>query len=987
MCGGELSLPDGVSSGSCPYCGTLTTFPKLSSDQLEQLYNRAEHFRRINEYDKAVAAYEKIVEVNPDDPEAYWGLVISKFGIEYVEDPVSRERIPTCHRAQYESILADHNYLAALEKAGSSEKAIYESEAKRIAEIQKGILAISSNETPFDVFICYKESDNYGRRTKDSVTAQEIYYQLTNAGYKVFFARITLENKLGQQYEPYIFAALNSAKVMLVIGSQKDYFDAVWVRNEWSRFLALMKKDKSKLLIPCYRDMDAYDIPEALSLFQAQDMGKIGFIQDLLHGIKKVFEKKTEAEPVTPSFPAAATEISNNTDLLLRRAKVFLRTDDFTSAQKCCTEVLDNEPENAWAHFYSLMAKNEACNETELEEIANIAQDKQFLLAKEFADNELTETLERITQGARRKAEEEQRKAEEEQRQKDENSRLRSEVEERYGRLSSYFSAETKLNGDANILRELKQCRDDEKHLLNTVDLLTEEIVSPVQARSEALISSLPDIKILQAAVRRRNRKRFFIVSGIISVIIIAVSFYFAFPYMRGYKLSWDGTVLVEVIGKDITEFTIPDGVTVIEYRAFAGCTSLTSVTIPDSVTNIGVHAFSGCSSLESITIPDSVTSIGEFAFYDCSSLESITIPNSVTEIGEDAFSGCDKLTSVTADPKWLSKLPEKQLTSFTVADGVTSIGNWAFYGCSSLTSITIPDSVTSIGDRAFSGCSSLTSVTIPDSVTSIGDRAFFGCSSLTNITIPVGVTSIGDRVFCECSSLTSVTIPDSVTSIGDRAFPGCTNLTSITIPDSVTSIGHNAFSGCSSLESITIPDSVTSIGELAFYDCSSLTSVTIPDSVTSIGDWTFCRCSSLKSVTIPNSVTSIGVIAFSGCSSLESVTIPDSVTNIGGSAFSGCSSLESVTIPDSVTSIGDGAFSRCSSLKSVTIPDSVTYIRGWAFSGCSSLESVTIPDSVTRIGNKAFWGCYSLKSVTIPRNCEVAYDAFPYSGCKVIRR
>ena len=154
MCGGEIQVPEGVCSGSCPYCGTLTTFPKVSSDELENLYNRAEHFRRINEYDKAVSAYEKIVEVNPDDAEAYWGLVISKFGIEYVEDPVSHERIPTCHRVHYESILADADYLNALEKAGSYEKDIYEAEAKRIAEIQRDILTISNNEQPFDIFIC-----------------------------------------------------------------------------------------------------------------------------------------------------------------------------------------------------------------------------------------------------------------------------------------------------------------------------------------------------------------------------------------------------------------------------------------------------------------------------------------------------------------------------------------------------------------------------------------------------------------------------------------------------------------------------------------------------------------------------------------------------------------------------------------------------------------------------------------------------------------
>ncbi len=55
MCGDKLNLPEGVLSGECPYCGILTTFSKVSSEELENLYNRAEHFRRINEYDKAVA--------------------------------------------------------------------------------------------------------------------------------------------------------------------------------------------------------------------------------------------------------------------------------------------------------------------------------------------------------------------------------------------------------------------------------------------------------------------------------------------------------------------------------------------------------------------------------------------------------------------------------------------------------------------------------------------------------------------------------------------------------------------------------------------------------------------------------------------------------------------------------------------------------------------------------------------------------------------
>ena len=111
---------------------------------------------------------------------------------------------------------------------------------------------------------------------------------MTQEGFKVFFSRITLEDKLGTAYEPYIFAALNSAKVMVVIGTKEEYFNAVWVKNEWSRFLALIRDGKRKILIPAYRDMDPYDLPEEFSHLQAQDMSKLGFMQDLIRGIKKL---------------------------------------------------------------------------------------------------------------------------------------------------------------------------------------------------------------------------------------------------------------------------------------------------------------------------------------------------------------------------------------------------------------------------------------------------------------------------------------------------------------------------------------------------------------------------------------------------------------------------------------------------------------------------------------------------------------------------
>lgn len=213
MCGGDLQIVVGSTVAECEYCGTKQTLPKLDDERKANLYDRANHFRRNNEFDKAMGIYEQILSEDKTDADVYWSLVLCRYGIGYVEDPRSHKRIPTVNRAQFKSILTDEDYLSALQYADASQREVYEEEANTIDKIQKGILSISQTEEPYDVFICYKETDNHGRRTVDSVLAQDLYKELTDEGLKVFFSRITLEDKLGTAYEPYIFAALNSAKV------------------------------------------------------------------------------------------------------------------------------------------------------------------------------------------------------------------------------------------------------------------------------------------------------------------------------------------------------------------------------------------------------------------------------------------------------------------------------------------------------------------------------------------------------------------------------------------------------------------------------------------------------------------------------------------------------------------------------------------------------------------------------------------------------
>ena len=982
MCGGALEI-NGETVATCEYCGTTQTLPKTSDEVRENLFNRANNLRLKSEFDKAEQVYEKILEIDNSEAEAHWGIVLCKYGIEYVEDPKSFKRIPTCHRTSYEAITANADYLAAIENADQVQRSVYEDEARSIDAIQKNILSIVKNEEPFDVFICYKETDSAGKRTIDSAIANDIYHQLTAEGFKVFYAAITLESKLGQEYEPYIFSALNSAKVMLVIGTKAEYFEAVWVKNEWSRYMKLMAEDRSRLLIPCYREMDAYDLPEEFAHFQAQDMGKIGFINDVVRGIKKVISKNSGADSVQmpQSVPSSG---GSNTAPLLERAFMFLEDGEWDSANEYCEKVLDIDPKCSEAYLGKLMAELRVRTRENLKNCAQpFDSSNNYQKAMRFGGEELAKELSDCTAYINERNENERLEGIYSQAV---NAKSSAKTEGDYKDAARKFSSVSHYKDSQKLAEECLEkagaARKDailtdakSKMSKNKIAIIEDavklfETISGWKDADEQLENAkkkLADIKAADEKARKeaekrakRNKKIAAIVTPIacVAVVFIIVLNTVIIPnskYNKAVELMNSGKYL------DATEILIELG----DYKEGMALIKKSKDEIHSVATelmNSGKYSeakeffvilsnYEDCA--DKIQICDYMIQ-GEYKKAIEAGLTHFIFPDGVTSIGEDAFRNCISLTSIE------------------IPDSVTSIGERAFYNCSSLTSIKIPDSVTSIGDSAFEYCRSLTSIEIPDSVTSIAGSAFEGCSSLTSIKIPDSVTSIGYEAFHGCSSLTSIKIPDSVTSIGYEAFHGCSSLESITIPGSISKIpnsssdfkAYGVFTNCTSLKTVIIENGVESIGTYAFYGCSSLTSVEIPDSVKRIGGEAFYGCSSLTSVAIPDSMTGIGDSVFEGCSSLTSVEIPDSVKNIGSRTFYGCSSLANIKIPDGVKRIDYGTFYGCSKLTSVEIPDSVTSIGDDAFQNCSSLTSVEIPDSVTSIGYYAFDGCSSLTSV-----------------------
>ena len=300
ICGANYEYRNG--RWKCPACGAYKA-EELSNEEATLFYNAAQKLR-ICDFDEAEKAYTDIMEKFPNNPNGYWGRLLSHYGIKYEEDFDGR-KIPTCYAASIESVLNDRDYLKALSLADFDTKAYFEQQARYIERVRKEWIEKAQKEKPYDIFICYKESDfaNGVDRTQDSIAAQELYIHLIEQGYRVFFSRESLREKVGEKYEPYIFNALSTAKVMLVYGSKPEYITSTWLKNEWMRYekrVQAGEKNPNSLIVAC-DGFSPSELPKALSSMQCFDATSRSFYTDLDAVLKKIIKGEEKSKPIAES--------------------------------------------------------------------------------------------------------------------------------------------------------------------------------------------------------------------------------------------------------------------------------------------------------------------------------------------------------------------------------------------------------------------------------------------------------------------------------------------------------------------------------------------------------------------------------------------------------------------------------------------------------------------------------------------------------------
>ena len=79
-----------------------------------------------------------------------------------------------------------------------------------------------------DVYICYIDNDENGRRTKDSIISQDIYRKFEAKKINTFYSRITADGLFEDDFEKIIFSALIKSKIIVIVGTTKTYFEKLY---------------------------------------------------------------------------------------------------------------------------------------------------------------------------------------------------------------------------------------------------------------------------------------------------------------------------------------------------------------------------------------------------------------------------------------------------------------------------------------------------------------------------------------------------------------------------------------------------------------------------------------------------------------------------------------------------------------------------------------------------------------------------------------
>ena len=389
-----LGCGNGLESGkavdglvTCDFCGMKRTVPKRETKPAALTYLMlAEHDLEVGEFDKAYTGYRKAAEADGEEPEAYFGMALARFKVQYLKD-FTAETVrfqPICHEITEKKFTEDKNYLKALSLSSGNRRAKYEEQAREIDYINREFCTLKAKGAKYDCFLCVKVTNESGGHTEDSHTATTLYHELKKAGYSPFYSEEEVRGRTGADYEALILYALWSSRCMLVICSNEEYLQTPWVKNEYTRFIKMLreeeKEDRSIAIvfgdtpveklsgvqgkiqgIP-FKSYDALDriraFVDRFAVKEAPELARKEY-GTVTYQKKSVLKTGVEKRRLTVT---GGGEVTVSDKAKLNIAGEFLTRRVFSAAIRFCDQLIKDNPQNGEAYWIRFLAENQCVN-------------------------------------------------------------------------------------------------------------------------------------------------------------------------------------------------------------------------------------------------------------------------------------------------------------------------------------------------------------------------------------------------------------------------------------------------------------------------------------------------------------------------------------------------------------------------------------------------------------------------------------------------
>lgn len=377
----------------CEYCESIFTIPKIDSDaEVLQYLNIGEHGLDTCHFDDAFTAYQKAALLNKKEPEAYWGMALATAGVQYLDDCEQKHLQPIVHNITGKDFSKDKNYLKAISLATYEQKAEYIQKANEINDIHKKFYDLKQSGLYYDCFICVKVTeDGSERHTEDSVIANKIYDLLKEEGFNPFYSEEEIQGRTGSDYEAMILYALHSSPCMFVVCTNEDYLQTPWVKNEYTRFLKMLRDEEKEResLTFVFQNNVVEKLPGVAGKIQGINFKTFNASEKIKDFVEKFavknipeiarkeyssdvyVKKQTMKQSVVKRQLTAATigEITVSDQSKLKMANQFLERDNFASAASLCKNMIRENPSNSEAYWMLFLAENNCSNEKEFKNL------------------------------------------------------------------------------------------------------------------------------------------------------------------------------------------------------------------------------------------------------------------------------------------------------------------------------------------------------------------------------------------------------------------------------------------------------------------------------------------------------------------------------------------------------------------------------------------------------------------------------------------